>query len=316
MAEKKIISVVGATGAQGGGLARAILSDPDGDFAVRAVTRNPSSEPARALAGRGAEVVRADLDQPDTVRQAFAGADGAYCVTNFWEHLSPARETAQARTMAEAARDAGLSHVIWSTFEDTRRWIPLDDDRMPTLQGHYKVPHYDAKGEADQYFHGVPVTFLATSLYWENFIHLGMGPQPGPDGKLVLALPLGDAPLPGIAVEDIGHAAYGIFRQRLVNRTIGVAGGLLTGVEMAAAFTQALGQPVSYQPVEPDAYRSLGFPGADEMGNMFQFVRDFSEDYCRIRDVGLTRSLNPRLRSFDQWLAANANRIPVPTGGG
>jgi uncharacterized protein YbjT (DUF2867 family) len=311
MAEKKIIAVVGSTGAQGGGLARAILADPDSDFAVRAITRNPSSEPARALAQQGAEVVRADLDQPDTVRQAFEGAYGAFCVTNFWEYLSAEREIAQARTMAEAAGAAGLAHTIWSTFEDTRRWIPLDDERMPTLQGRFNVPHYDGKGEADSLFSGVPATLLRTSLYWENFIYLGMGPQPGPDGKLVLMLPLGDAPLPGIASEDIGRAAYGIFRQRLVDRTIGVAGGMPTGVEMAAAFTEALGQPVSYQPVEPDAYRSFDFPGADEMGNMFQFIRDFSDAHCGARDVELTRSLNPQLQAFDQWLSANAGRIPL-----
>jgi uncharacterized protein YbjT (DUF2867 family) len=315
MAEKKIIAVVGATGAQGGGLARAILADPHGEFAVRAITRNPSSEPARALQGLGAEMVFADLDQPETVRRAFEGAYGAYCVTNFWEHTSAEREKAQAAALAEGARAAGVSHAIWSTFEDTRRWIPLGDDRMPTLQGHYKVPHYDGKAEADALFSGVPTTFLITSLYWENFIYLGMGPHPGPDGKLVLTLPLGDAPLPGIAREDIGRAAYGIFRERLIDRTIGVAGGMPTGVEMAASFTEALGQPVSYNPVEPETYRGFDFPGADEMGNMFQFIRDFSDDHCGLRDVELTRSLNPRLQTFDQWLADNAQRIPVADEG-
>jgi uncharacterized protein YbjT (DUF2867 family) len=315
MAEKKIIAVVGSTGAQGGGLARTILADPDTEFAVRAVTRNPSSEPARALQGLGAEVTFADLDQPETVRRAFDGAYGAYCVTNFWEHESAEREKAQAAALAEAARAAGVAHAIWSTFEDTRHWIPLDDDRMPTLQGHYKVPHYDGKAESDALFGGVPTTFMRTSLYWENFIYLGMGPHPGPDSKLQLTLPLGDAPLPGIASEDIGRAAYGIFRERLIDRTLGVAGGMPTGVEMAAAFTEALGQPVSYNPVEPDTYRGFGFPGADEMGNMLQFIRDYSDAHCGLRDVDLTRSLNPRLQTFDQWLADNAQRIPVADEG-
>ena len=163
---------MGATSAQGGGLARAILNDPDGSFNVRALTRNVRSDKAAGLAQLGAAVVEADLDDLKSLEQAFRGAYGAYCVTNFWEHFSPEKELAQAANMAEAARHAGLEHVIWSTLEDTRQWVPLDDDRMPTLMGKYKVPHFDAKGEANQVFtdRGVPTTFLLTSFYWDNLI--------------------------------------------------------------------------------------------------------------------------------------------------
>lgn len=310
MPEKKIIAVVGATGAQGGGLARAILSDPESGFAVRALTREPTKDRAQALAAQGAEVVAADLDDPASLHRAFAGAYGAYCVTNFWEHLSPEREKAQARNLADAAHAAGLSHTIWSTFEDTRRWVPLDDDRMPTLRGRYKVPHYDGKGEADSYFAGTPTTWLLTSFYWENFIYLGIGPRLE-HGELVLTLPLGEAKLPGIASEDIGRCAYGIFQQELVDRTVGVAGGHLTGADLAAAFSRALGRPVTYRAIEPEVYRGFDFPGADEMGNMFQFIRDFNDEYCRARDLDFTRTLNPRLQTFDQWLATNRDRLPL-----
>src|SRR5579859_2400413 len=129
--------------------------------------------------------------------------------------MKPEKELAEARAMAEAARDAGLQHVIWSTLEDTRKWIPLADDRMPTLMGKYKVPHFDAKGEANAIFTelGVPVTFLVTSFYWDNFIHFGMGPKKGADGKLAITLPMGDKKLPGIAAEDIGKTAYAIFER-------------------------------------------------------------------------------------------------------
>jgi uncharacterized protein YbjT (DUF2867 family) len=318
MSDRKIIAVVGATGAQGGGLVRAILEDPAGGFAVRALTRDPESEAARRLAAAGAEVVAADVDDPESLRRAFAGAYGAFCVTFFWNHFSPENELAHAANMADAARDAGLEHVIWSTLEDTRLRVPLDDDRMPTLMGKYKVPHFDAKGEADQLFRdrGVPTTFLLTSFYWDNFIHFGSGPQRGEDGRLLLTMPIGDARLPGIAVEDIGRAAYGIFRQgtELVGQTVGIAGGKLTGEEMAAGLTAALGEPVSFNPVPPEVYRSFDFPGADDLGNMFQYKRDFEEDFCGARDVERTRQLNPRLQTYEQWLAANASRIPL--GGG
>src|SRR5690348_1908381 len=215
MAEKKIIAVVGATGAQGGGLARAILADPHGGFAVRALTRDLNSEKAKALARRGAEVVATDLDDPESLMKAFDGAYGAFCVTFYWAHYSPEKELAEAAYMAQAAKQSGLKHVIWSTLEDTRKWVPLDDDRMPTLMGKYKVPHFDAKGEAEGTFTsmGLPVTLLLTSFYWDNFIYFGAGPKAGPDGKLAITFPMGDRKLPGIAAEDIGKCSYGIFKR-------------------------------------------------------------------------------------------------------
>lgn len=315
MPDKRIIAVVGATGAQGGSLARAILNDPAGGYSVRALTRKPSSAKAQQMAQLGAEVVQADLDDPASLIQAFEGAYGAFCVTNFWEHFSPERETAQAANMAAAAKAAGLRHVIWSTLEDTRKWIPLEDDRMPTLMGKYKVPHFDAKGQADRFFldAGLPVTLLLTSFYFENFIYFGMGPRKTPSGKLVIAFPMGSEKLPGIAVEDIGKCAYGIFRSgpELVGKTVGIAGEHLTGAEMAAALTRALGAEVVYEAVDPEAYRDLGFPGAQDIGNMFQFNRDFSADFCQARSIELSRRLNPSLQTFGAWLEVNKSRIPI-----
>jgi uncharacterized protein YbjT (DUF2867 family) len=206
---------MGATGAQGGGLVRAILNDKDSPFALRALTRDVNSDKARALADMGAEVVFADLDDQKSLENAFAGAYGAFCVTFFWAHFSPDQEKAGARAMASALKTAGVKHAIWSTLEDTRKFIPLTDNRMPTLLGEYKVPHFDAKEESNEFFiaAGVPTTFLYTSFYWENLIYFGAGPQKGPDGKLYLTMPMGDKRLPGIASEDIGNCAYGIFKQ-------------------------------------------------------------------------------------------------------
>jgi uncharacterized protein YbjT (DUF2867 family) len=315
MAERKIIAVVGATGAQGSGLVRAIQADPSGGFVARAVTRNVNSGKAKELAKLGAHVVAADLNDEASLEKAFAGAHGAYCVTFFWDHFSPDREMAHAGAMARAARKAGIAHVIWSTLEDTRAWVPLDDDRMPTLLGSFKVPHYDAKGESNRVFtaEGVPTTFLLTSFYWDNFIHFGMGPKKGPDGVLAITFPMGDKKLPGIAAEDIGGCAYGIFRKgsEYVGRTVGIAGGHLTGSEMAAAFTKALGQEVRYNDVPPEVYRGFGFPGAEDLGNMFQFKRDFEAYYCGARSLEVSRALNPALQTFDVWLSRNKDRIPL-----
>ena len=315
MPDKKVIAVLGATGAQGGGLVHAILNNPEGGFAARAITRDPGSEKARALAARGAEVVAADVDDRASLERAFAGAYGAYCVTFYWDHYSPERELAEARNMAAAAKETGLQHVVWSTLEDTRKWIPLSDRRMPTLMDHYKVPHFDGKGVADQAFvdAGVPTTFLLTSFYWDNFIAFGMGPRKGSDGRLAITLPMDDKKLPSIAAEDIGKCAYGIFRRgkEFIGKTAGIAGEHLTGEQMAYALSEALGKDVHYNAISPGTYRGLGFPGAEDLGNMFQFKRDFNDYYCGARSVDFTRSLNPDLQDFRTWLARNKDRIPV-----
>jgi uncharacterized protein YbjT (DUF2867 family) len=312
---KRVIAVVGATGAQGGGLVRAILNDKNGPFLARAITRNVDSDKAKALADAGAEVVAGDLDDVKSLKKAFEGAHGAFCVTNFWEHFKPEKELSQARNMAQAAKDAGVHHVIWSTLEDTRKSIPLSDDRMPTLMGKYKVPHLDAKGEANAIFTelGVPTTFLVTSFYWDNFIHFGMGPKKGADGKLAITLPMGTKKLAGIAAEDIGKTAYAIFEKgnEMIGQTVGIAGGHLTGAQMAKSLSKALGQQVNYNAVTPAAYRGFGFPGADDLGNMFQFFSDFDQDCCDARGISETKTLNPELQTFDRWLAQNKSRIPL-----
>lgn len=315
MAEKKIIAVVGATGAQGGGLVRAIMGDASSGFTARALTRDVNSDKAKELAKLGAEVVAADVDDVESLKRAFRGAYGAFCVTFFWAHFSPEKEVAEATNMARAAKHAGLQHVIWSTLEDTRKWVPLNDNRMPTLMGKYKVPHFDGKGDADRVFteHGVPITFLLTSFYWDNLIYFGMGPKKGPDGKLAITLPMGDKKLPGIAAEDIGKCALGIFKKgrEFIGKTVGIAGEHLTGAQMAAALTNALGQEVRYNNVPPEVYRGFGFPGADDLGNMFQFKHDFEEYFCGARNLDAARALNPSLQTFDAWLAKNKDRIPL-----
>jgi uncharacterized protein YbjT (DUF2867 family) len=315
MSDRKVIAVVGATGAQGGGLVRAIVSDRDAPFRVRALTRDVNSDKAKALAALGAETVAADIDDLESLKRAFAGAHAAYCVTFFWAHFSPEKEIAEARAMAQAARRAGVRHVIWSTLEDTRNWIPLSDERMPTLMGKYKVPHFDGKGEANAVFtaSGVPTTFLLTSFYWENLIYFGMGPKRGPDGRLAITLPMGEEKLPSIAAEDIGKCAYGILKRgsEYAGKTLGIAAEHLTGAQMAAALTRALGREVAYNAVSPQQYRGFGFPGADDLGNMFQFNRDFAAACCGARDRQLTRALNPALQSFDEWLARHRERIPL-----
>jgi uncharacterized protein YbjT (DUF2867 family) len=217
--------------------------------------------------------------------------------------------------MARATRKAGLQHVVWSTLEDTRKRVPLDDKRLPTLQGKYKVPHFDSKGAVDHVFasEAAPTSYLLAAFYWENFIYFGMGPRKGEGADLVLAMPLGGVKLPGIAAGDIGKCAYGIFRRGTgaVGQRFGVAGDVLSGEEMAAKMGKALGRKVAFSDVPFDVYRGLGFPGAEDLGNMFQYQAILGDEFLKSRDPAASRSLNPQLLSFDAWLAANAARIPI-----
>ncbi len=283
-------------------------------FACRAITRDPSKDKAKALAARGAEVVKADLDDVQSLKRAFAGAYGAYCVTNFWEHFSAEKEKAQAKNLADACRAAGVKHVIWSTLEDTRKLMAHDDTRMPMLQKHYRVPHFDAKADADEHFSDLPATYLVTSFYWDNLYAFGLAPKKGEDGSYSWALPMGTSKLAGIAAEDIGKVAYGIFKAGApyFGKRVAIASENLTIEEIGQKLSRALGiGPIKYHAVDADTYRSFGFPGADEMGNMFQIYRDFEKEVVAARIPALARSLNPELQTFDQWLAKHKDKIPV-----
>jgi uncharacterized protein YbjT (DUF2867 family) len=318
----KIIAVVGSTGAQGGGLVRAITADPGSGFTARAITRDVNKDKAKALAAAGAEVVSADLDNVESLKKAFAGAHGVYAVTNFWEHFSGEKEIQQAKNIAEAARAAGVKHVIWSTLEDTRQLMSADDTRMPILQGKYRVPHFDAKAEANAAFAGLPVTYLVTSFYWDNLYMFGLAPKKDDKGVYSWTYPMGEAKLPGIAAEDIGKAAFGIFKagSEYIGKTVGIAGESLSFQEMSKRLESIGIKPVQFNAVDANLFRSFGFPGADEYGNMFQVYRDFEKQVNAARSVEVTRKLNPSLKNFDQWLNANkaavlaaANPAPATT---
>jgi hypothetical protein len=146
-----------------------------------------------------------------------------------------------------------------------------------------------------------------------NFINFGMGPKPDTHGTLAITLPIGDAPLRGIAAGDVGGCAYGILAAGgdLIGASVGIAGGHLTGKEMAAGLSTALCKEVRYGAVSPAVYRAFGFSGTEDLGNMFQFNAEFAGEYCAARDIDATRRLNPDLRTFDSWLKTEATAIPL-----
>jgi len=264
---------------------------------------------------KGVEVIAADLDDEASLTESFAGAHGVFGVTNYPEILSVEREQQQATNIASAAKAANAAHVIWSTLDDTTQWLAVSDSRMPTLLGKYKCPHSDSKGQIDHVYSDLdlPVTFLLTCFYWDNFYKYGWGPKPGREGAFSLTFPIGKAKMPGIAIEDIGKCAYGIFKKRaeFIGKRVGVAGEHLSGFEMAEKCSTALGITCTFNAISPATYRNLGFPGADDLGNMFQIFDEFEQQYRASRSVAASRALAPSLMNFDQWLAKNKGKIPL-----
>ena len=136
-----------------------------------------------------------------------------------------------------------MKHVIWSTLEDTRKLMSADDTRMPMLQDKYRVPHFDAKADANAAFSGLPTTFLVTSFYWDNLYLFGLAPKKDDKGVYSWTFPMGEAKLPGIAAEDIGKVAYGIFKagSEYIGKTVGIAGESLSFQEMSKKLEKGLG---------------------------------------------------------------------------
>jgi uncharacterized protein YbjT (DUF2867 family) len=321
MTDKPVIAVVGATGAQGGGLVRAILDDPTGPFTVRVLTRKPDSPRAQQFAARGAEVVRADLDDEASLKAAFDKAYGAFVMTNAWERRTPEQTAArsgaqmeldQAANAARAAKATALRHVIWSTLEDTRPHFHHLGIDVPTLEKDYLVPHFDGKANANAYFTslGVPTTLLEITFFYEAFLR-GQGPHRDPDGHLVLSIPLGDSMMALVAAEDIGRTAYGIFQvgARLIGRTVGLAGTHATGKQLAELFANLLGEPVAYRPQTYEQVRNARFPRAEEMAANFRFFTDASENLIANRPLDRIRAINPQLQTLEEWATKHREQL-------
>ena len=309
------IVVIGATGAQGGGVVRTLSAK--GGYAIKAVTRNTSSDKAKALAALpNVALISADLDDEASLMAAFSGAYGVFLVTNFWEHFSAAKEIEQCKKVAAAAKAAGVAHVVWSTLEHTPSFGA--GDTIPDIDNHgtkFKVPHFDGKGLGDAEFKaaGVPTTYLLTSFYWDNMIYFGMGPKKGEDGAYAITFPQGpETVLPGIAAQDIGACAAGIFADpSLIGQTVGITGEMLTCGAMAEKMSKALGVDIKFNSVPADVYRSFGFPGADDLGNMFQWQAENNAGFCERRDLVLSKRLHPGMLDFDGWLAKHGKSIPM-----
>ncbi|XP_068823902.1 nmrA-like family domain-containing protein 1 isoform X5 [Capricornis sumatraensis] len=179
MADKKLVVVFGATGAQGGSVARTLLED--GTFRVRVVTRDPGQRAAKQLRLQGAEVVKGDQDDEASMELALSGAHATFIVTNYWENCSQEREVKQGKLLADLAKRLGLRYVVYSGLENIKK----------LTAGRLTAGHFDGKGEVEEYFRdiGVPMTSVRLPCYFENLLSYFL-PQKAPDGRSYLLMPV------------------------------------------------------------------------------------------------------------------------------
>ncbi|XP_048189232.1 nmrA-like family domain-containing protein 1 [Perognathus longimembris pacificus] len=289
MADKKLVVVFGATGAQGGSVARTLLED--GTFKVRVVTRNPGQRAAKELKQQGAEVVQGDQSDEASMELAMTGAHATFIVTNYWENCSQELEVNQGKLLADLAKRLGLHYVIYSGLENIKK----------LTAGRLAAGHFDGKGEVEEYFRdiGVPMTSVRLPCYFENLLSYFL-PQQAPDGKsYLLDLPMGDIPMDGMAVSDLGPVVLSLLKkpEEYVGQNIGLSTCRHTAEEYATLLTRHIGKTVHHSKITPEDYEKLGFPGARDLANMFRFYA-LKPD----RNIELTLQLNPKARTLDQWL--------------
>ena len=261
---ESIISVLGGTGAQGGGVVDALLAA--GKFKVRVATRNPSSDAATALTARGVEVVKGDLLEPSSLGALYNGAHGAFVVTNFWDPGQGEREEEIGAEAVNAARAAGVKHLVWSTLPDAEK---LSGGRL-------KVKHFTMKAHVDAVVRSAGFerhTFVEAPFYFQNLQGL-LAPQPLPGGGRGWAVPIDPAArvIHAGDITELGRAvaaAFGSGEQRANGSYLAVCGGKYSWDDFAATLN-ALGHDVRAVRVPPDVYDGF-YPGAVEAREMFQY---------------------------------------------
>ncbi|XP_036208649.1 nmrA-like family domain-containing protein 1 [Myotis myotis] len=296
MTSKKLIAVFGAIGSQGGSVARALLESKK--FVVRAVTRNVTQPKALVLQELGAEVVKGDLNDKALVKVALQDAYGVFLVTNYWEHHSKEEEVYQGKLVADVTKHLGVKHVVFSGLENVKR----------LTGGKLAVDHFDGKGEVEEYFWsiGVPMTSIHLAAYFENFLTLWK-PKKASDGDYyTVALPMGDIPMDGISVADIGAVVSRIFDSpgEFLGKAMGLSAEALTVQQYADVLSKILGKDIRDAKITLEAYEKLRIPDVEEMANMFRFYQ-----MKPARDVKLTHRLNPEVKSFSQFVSENKEAL-------
>ena len=296
MSDKKTILVTGVTGAQGGSVAQFLLKD--GKFNVKCLTRNADSDAAKALAEAGSEVVKGDFDNIDSLNSALEGVWGVFGVTNFWEHFD--KEFQQGKNLSNAVNNSNAEYFIYSSLPDI--------DKLSKSK--YDVPHFQLKAQLEDYIEGLDVkhSFVHAAFYYENFLSY-FPPQKQEDGSYGFGFPQGNTLLAGICIADLGGIVKEMFNspEQYYGKTVGGVGDDLTGTVYAKTMSNALGREVGYSHIPQEVFASFGFPGADDLANMFAFNAEFIPN--RKEEMDQARSMYPGLKTFETWMSENKDQF-------
>src|SRR5437773_4511869 len=297
---KQIITVVGGTGAQGGGVVDALLAS--GQYAVRAVTRNPASKSSETLEKRGVQVVKGDLLEPSSLRAAVEGANGAFLITNFWEPTQVPKATEIGNAAVMEARAAGVQHFIWSTLPDAEK---LSGGRL-------KLRHFTGKARVDAAVEAAEFprhTFVQAPFYFQNFLG-PLAPQPLPNGGRGWMVPMDPAArvIHAGDVNDVGRAVAAAFAAGDTLRNgsyLAVCGGLYSWSDFVSTLN-AQGHGVQVQQVPADVYDTF-FPGAPEVRETYQYFEQcFYFGPERESRIAAAKALYPAgFIGFSDWAKHN-----------
>jgi uncharacterized protein YbjT (DUF2867 family) len=291
--DRKLIAVIGATGQQGGGVLRALKAS--GQFEVRALTRDPGKY--RALAD---EVVGADMDRPETLEPAFAGAHGVFLVTNFWQPGTD--ELEQATAAVRAAKAAGVRHFIWSTLPDVEA----------ISRGKLHVPHFTGKAKIDRIVTQAGFanhTFVIAPMYYQNLVGV-LAPQKQTDGSVGWALPI-DPTVRGIHMGDIselGNVVAGAYAQpdrAGHGEYLPLVGDFMSFNEIVVTLNRQ-GHRFSFKHV-PNELFATSFPGAAEIGATLAYFQGhtYLGADSRARIALANEIAGRRPTKFSAWARAN-----------
>lgn len=297
MADKKLILVFGATGAQGGSVVDFLLKD--GKYKVRGVTRNVNSEKAKALAAKGVEVVTGDVgdSDPTNLKKAFKDVYGVFAVTNFWDPSSMGKEVEQGTRLADLAKEAGVKHYVWSTLPNVQK----------ISNGKYHVPHFTDKAVVDEHIEkiGLNYTFVAAAFYYQNFASF-FPPRKADDGSFVFTLPLKPERLhAAYDVTDTGGIVVEVFNnpEKYAKKWIPMAGNNEIPSDYFKAMEEVTGKKVVFNAITTEQFAAFGFPGAEEMAQMFGYFNEYN--YFGPHNPSDTKKVFPGIKSFKEYLKSS-----------
>ncbi len=288
---ERLILVCGATGKQGGAAARSLL---DRGFRVRGLTRDPQKPEAEALAEQGAEVVQGDMEHRSAMDRVLEGAHGVFSVQNFWE-AGYDREVKQGKTVADAAKTAGVEHFVYSSVGSAHRQTGIS--------------HFESKWEIEEHVReiGLPYTILRPVFIMHNWEWMREHILGG-----ALAQPLDpDKPFQHVAVEDVGAFAAIAFEhpEEWIGREVDLGGDEQTMPEIAETFGRVIGREISYYQVPWDQFE-------EQMGEEVTVQYRWLNDVGYEADIAALRQEYPELTTFERYLRSHGwEGAEVPAGG-